>query len=165
MSARKVSVKHLFISPGHNYFGRHGLGSESHEILSQDKIELVAGSGIIDDRFFDYEEDYKGQLTLFDEATYEKVKAEFQLSDLSPSAFRRNVVVQGLDLPSLIGKAFRLGEVELTGSEEAKPCYWMDEACASGVEKFLRGHGGLRCRITKGGTLSKSDLNFELLSQ
>ena len=36
-----------------------------------------------------------------------------------------------------------------------KPCYWMDEACAPGVENFLKGRGGLRCRILRGGVLEK----------
>ena len=58
-------------------------------------------------------------------------------------------------LNKLIGKDFTLGVIELSGSEEAKPCYWMDEACAPGVEKFLRGFGGLRCRIKTSGSLTK----------
>lgn len=163
MSASEVELTHLYLSPGHNYYGRHGKGSEDHEILDRDEIELVAGRGIIDDRFFDYKEDYKGQVTLFDFATYERVMSEFGLVDLQPSAFRRNVVVKGYDLNELIGKDFRLGGVELSGSEEAKPCYWMDEACAPGVEKFLRGFGGLRCRIKLGGTLGKGNQSLELL--
>ncbi len=163
MSAQTAEVTHLFISPGHNYYGRHGKGSEDHEILDREEISLVAGRGVEDDRFFGYKEDYKGQVTLFDHATYERVMSEFELPDLQPSAFRRNVVVVGLDLNDLIGRSFRLGEVELSGSEEAKPCYWMDEACAPGVEKFLRGSGGLRCRITAGGKLSKGTHTLELI--
>jgi len=162
MSAQTAEVTHLFISPGHNYIGRHGKGSEDYEILDREEISLVADRGVEDDRFFDYEEDYKGQVTLFDHATYERVMSEFELPDLQPSAFRRNVVVAGVDLNDLIGRSFRLGEVELSGSEEAKPCYWMDEACAPGVEKFLRGSGGLRCRITAGGKLTKGTLTLEL---
>lgn len=155
MSTLSVELTHLFISPGHNYYGRHGKGSENHEILGREKIECVAGRGLLDDRFFDYKEDYKGQITLFDYSTYERVMREFALPDLQPSAFRRNVVVKGADLNELIGKDFTLGVIELSGSEEAKPCYWMDEACAPGVEKFLRGFGGLRCRIKTSGSLTK----------
>ncbi len=155
MSESAVEVTHLFISSGHNYFGRHGLGSEDHVITDCDELELVAGRGVVNDRFFDYEEDYKGQITLFDHATYVRVKEHFDLPGLEPMAFRRNVVVKGVDLMSLVDERFMLGDIELTGSQEAKPCYWMDEACAPGVEKFLRGYGGLRCRIVTGGMLSK----------
>ncbi|MDB4765100.1 MOSC domain-containing protein [Akkermansiaceae bacterium] len=152
----KSIIHHLFISPGHDYFGRHGKGSEDHPITDHEEIELVAGRGTVNDRFFDYEEDYKGQITFFDYAVYEAVKAEFDLPELDVSAFRRNAVVSGIDLKALIGQTFKIGELEFEGTQEAKPCYWMDEACAPGVEKFLRGQGGLRCRILKGGTLSRS---------
>lgn len=155
MNEWTVEVEHLFVSSGHNYYGRHGKGSEDHEIVDCDEIELVAGQGIKGDRFFDYREDYKGQVTLFDGATFAAVKDVFDLPELPASAFRRNVIVTGVDLNDLIGKHFHLGDLELSGSEEAKPCYWMDEACAPGVENFLKGRGGLRCRILRGGVLEK----------
>lgn len=161
MSERTVEVKHLFISPGHNYFGRHGKGSESHQIIDCDEIELVAGRGITGDRFFDYKRDYKGQVTLFDDATLWAVRKEFGLPELSAVAFRRNVVTSGVALNELIGKTFTLGKVELSGSEEARPCYWMDEACAPGVEEFLKGRGGLRCRIVRGGMLRKGKMTLK----
>lgn len=162
MSDRTVEITHLFVSPGHNYYGRHGKGSENFDIVDQDAIELVAGRGVKNDRFFDYKEDYKGQVTLFDHSVYERVMSEFELPDLLPSAFRRNIVLKGIYLNDLIGNEFSLGGIKLSGSEEAKPCYWMDEACAPGVEKFLRGFGGLRCRIKKGGTLGKGIQELKL---
>ena len=115
----------------------------------------MAGKGIVGDRFYDYKEDYKGQITFFDYAVYKAVKAEFGLPNLDVSAFRRNAVVSEMDLNSLIGETFKIGELEFEGTQEAKPCYWMDEACAPGVEEFLKGRGGLRCRILKGGKLAK----------
>lgn len=148
-------IHHLFISEGHDFFGRHGKGREQHAIVDQHEIELVAGCGIVGDRFFNYKENYKGQITFFDDAIYRAVKEKFDLPELHPSAFRRNVVVAGLDLPSLIGKKFSIGDLEFEGAEESKPCYWMDQACAPGVEEFLKGQGGLRCRILKGGILRK----------
>ena len=96
-------IHHLFISQGHNFYGRHGKGSESHEIVDHEEIELVAGKGIVGDRFYDYKEDYKGQITFFDYAVYKAVKAEFGLPNLDVSAFRRNAVVSEMDLNSLIG--------------------------------------------------------------
>ncbi len=65
------------------------------------------------------------------------------------------MVLSGADLNSLIGKEFRLGGIHLSGSEEARPCYWMDEACAPGTEEFLKGNGGLRCRILSSGVLRR----------
>ena len=85
------------------------------------------------------------------------------LPDLAASAFRRNTLVAGVDLNELIGKRFSIGEVEFEGSEEAKPCYWMDKVCAPGVEEFLRGKGGLRARIRQSGLLQKGDAVLQVV--
>lgn len=159
----QVALKHIFISPGHNYFGQHGKGAMDYPIKEVDGIDCVAGRGIRDDRFFDYKPDYKGQITLFDWAVYERVRDEIVKGDLHPMAFRRNVLVQGVDLNELIDKRFTLGGLELTGSCECSPCYWMDQACAPGTHEFLKGQGGLRARIVKGGSLSLGDCVLEII--
>ena len=163
MQATQVHIKHLYISNGHNYFGRYGMTSLKHEIEEFDQIDLVEGKGIVGDRFFDYEEDYKGQITFFDWAIYERVKYEIVKGDLSPSKFRRNVIVEGIDLNSLIGKRFSLNGIEFTGSCECKPCFWMDEACADGTHEFLKGVGGLRARVLNDGQLNLGDYGLQVL--
>ena len=49
-------IEHLFVSPGHNYFGHHEQPPDTHPILAVDAIECVAGGGIRGDRFFGYRE-------------------------------------------------------------------------------------------------------------
>lgn len=158
-----LAVKHLYVSPSHDFKGRHGQEREANEVRDEEEIELVAGSGIVGDRYFNFKENFKGQITFFDEAVWEDVRETFDLPNLAASAFRRNVVVSGVDLNELIGQHFSLGDLEFTGSEEAKPCYWMDQACKPGVEEFLRGKGGLRCRILKGGKLAKGNCELRIL--
>lgn len=148
-----ITVHALYRAPGHSYKGRHGLGSVENPIEECERFELVAGSGIMGDRYFNHKPDFKGQITFFDQAVYEEVMQEFGVAELHPSAFRRNVLVSGIDLNSLIGKTFSLNGVRFSGSEEAAPCYWMNEACAEGVHQFLMGKGGLRCRILDDGEL------------
>ena len=70
-----------------------------------------------------------------------------------PSVLRRNVLLSGVDLNSLIGRKFRLGGILFEGVEECSPCYWMDEAVGPGANAFLTGRGGLRCRILEDGIL------------
>ncbi len=159
----QVTLKHLYISDGHNYFGRYGKTSLGHLIEERETLEIVAGKGIKDDRFFDYEEDYKGQITFFDYAVYEKVRDEVVKGDLDPSKFRRNVIIDGVDLNSLIGKRFGLNGIEFTGSCECSPCFWMDEACAEGTLEFLVGKGGLRARILHDGELRSGVYELEVL--
>lgn len=158
----KIEIRHLFVSPGHNFIGRHGKEALDHGVEDREEIECVSGSGIVGDRYFDHEQDYKGQITFFDYAAYEAIKDKFDLPEMEASAFRRNAMIAGVDLNELIGKRFTIGEVEFEGSEEAKPCYWMNRACAPGVEEFLRGKGGLRARIRQSGTLRRGAAELEL---
>lgn len=160
-----VTLRHIFISPGHNYYGRHGKGALDYPIEEKQSISCVAGSGIKGDRFFDYKPDYKGQITLFDWAVYERVRDEIVQGELDPRAFRRNVIVEGIDLNELIDKRFTLGDLELTGSCECAPCYWMDQACAPGTHEFLKGRGGLRARIVTGGELALGEQPLEILGE
>lgn len=160
----KVTVKHIYVSSGHNYYGRYGKGSLDYAIEERKEIELVAGKGIVGDRFFDYKPDYRGQITFFDWAVYQKVKNDIlDGADLEPWKFRRNVMVEGVDLNSLIGKKFTINGVEFTGSCECSPCFWMDEAVAEGTEDFLKGRGGLRARILEDGSLTAGEFELEIL--
>ncbi len=149
-----VVIRHIFVSPGHNYYGRHGLPADTHAILPREQVMCRAGRGIEGDRFFDYKEDYKGQITFFAWETYLKIRTELNVPGLQPQAFRRNVLAEGLNLDELIGRRFRLGGIEFEGICEAKPCYWMEQAVAPGAEAWLLGRGGLRAKILSDGMLS-----------
>ena len=158
-----IQIQQIYRSEGHNYYGRYGKGSLNHTHEAHERVELVAGKGIVGDRFFDYKPDYRGQITFFDWAVYKEVENEITKTELDPSKFRRNVLVKGVDLNALIGKRFRIGEVEFTGSCECSPCFWMDEACGEGAEDFLKGRGGLRARILNDGEISVGDFELEVL--
>ncbi len=158
-----VRIHHLITSPGHNYFGRHGLPGGAHPVMEHEEIELVAGKGIPGDRFFSWKDDYKGQLTLIDLAVIEDVRKHAGNEGLPATAFRRNVVLSGVDLDKLIGKIFRLDGNLLEGTEECRPCYWMDRACGKeGTEDLMRGRGGLRCRILQDGRLKLGPVSLEI---
>lgn len=150
-----MRIRHLFVSTGHNYFGRHGQPAGTHAISEVDAVECVAGRGLRGDRFFGYRPDYKGQLTLFSSEVAVALQQALGLKAINLSAFRRNVVTEGLDLNTLIGRRFALQGVELEGTEECRPCYWMDQAVAPGAEDWLKGRGGLRCRILSDGWLRR----------
>ncbi|MGB6221141.1 MOSC domain-containing protein [Haloferula sp.] len=150
-----ATILHLFTSPGHNYFGHHEKPPGTHGIVAHDSIKLMAGRGIPGDRFFDWKNNYKGQLTLLDQQVVDDIRSHAENPNLPADSFRRNVVIEGLDLNSLIGQTFRLNGVRLEGCEECRPCYWMDQACGKpGTEDLMKGRGGLRCRILEDGELS-----------
>lgn len=67
-------------------------------------IECVAGRGVRGDRFFDYKEDHKGQITFFSSEVFQQVCRELGMIRKSPGLTRRNVITLGQDLNLLIGK-------------------------------------------------------------
>ena len=152
-----VKILHLFISPEHNYVGHFGKPAGQTPMVEADLIECVAGSGILGDRFFDHKPDFKGQITFFEIETHRDLCERFHVYDKGPETYRRNVIVEGKDLNEWIGKEFEIQGVRFLGMEEAKPCFWMDEAFSEGAEEALRGKGGLRAKILEGGMLRKED--------
>jgi MOSC domain-containing protein YiiM len=146
-------VKHLYLSPGHNFYGHHDRAPGTHPMIECAELRLHAGRGIEGDRFFDYKPDYKGQITFFSHEVYERLCAQLGVWDKAPSAFRRNVILRGADLPALIGREFTVQGVRFLGTEESAPCYWMNHAFAEGAEAALAGHGGLRAKVLTDGVL------------
>lgn len=148
-------IHHLFISPGHNYFGRHGKPAGDNEIIEVDTIECVAGRGIRGDRFFDWKPDYKGQITFFSRENLLRLWDELAISHAgrNPSVTRRNVIVGGLELDALIGAEFEIQGVRFLGTEECRPCYWMNSAIHPAAEEWMQGRGGLRAKILSDGWL------------
>ena len=149
----RIRIKHLYISGGHNYFGHHGRPASTHGIVECSEIRCVTGQGIEGDRFFDFKANYKGQITFFSEEVYEDLCQALGVFSKDPSVFRRNVITSGVDLNDLIGQEFEIQGVRFAGTEESRPCYWMDQAFAPGAEEALRGRGGLRARILTDGVL------------
>lgn len=150
-------VRNLFISPGHNYRGHHGGTAGEHEIVEVDAIECIAGRGIVGDRYFDYQPDFKGQITFFQWEHLEAMWNELAVpaDHRIPSATRRNVITEGMELTSLIGKEFAIQGVRFLGTEECRPCYWMNGAIHPQAEEWMHGRGGLRAKILQSGRLTR----------
>jgi MOSC domain-containing protein YiiM len=148
-------IRHLFISPGHNFFGHHGQPPGSHPMIEVPRVECVMNLGLRGDRFFAYKPDYKGQMTFF---RYEDLTAMWDELAVPPGkrkpcATRRNVLVEGVDLQSLIGCEFELQGIRFLGTEECRPCYWMNGAIHPEAEAWMGGRGGLRAKILTNGWL------------
>jgi len=159
-----ADIVHLYLSPGHNFFGHFGQTPGGHATIEQHNVECVAGRGLRGDRFFDHKENYKGQVTFFAHEAYEELSRSFDVTDRPPSVFRRNIVTRGLDLNELIGHQFLLDGVHFEGVEECRPCIWMDQAFAPGANHALEGRGGLRARILSNGWLKRGvSIPWEIL--
>src|SRR4029077_20660027 len=100
-------------------------------------IECAAGRGIRGDRYFDFKEDYKGQITFFSLEVFDELCGALRVQGCSPSLVRRNVFTCHVDLNKLIEKDFEVQGVRFHGTEESRPCDWMDRAIAPGARNFL----------------------------
>jgi MOSC domain-containing protein YiiM len=161
--ALDATLSQIYISPGHNYFGHHGKPAGEDPIVAVESINCVAGSGIEGDRFFDFKPDYKGQITFFSWDDFEAIKADLNVPALSAGAFRRNVLLSGVDWNELVGCRFEIQGVLFEGTGEAKPCYWMNQAIAPGAEEWLKGRGGLRAKILRDGPLSVGPAELKIV--
>ena len=152
-----IRVRHLFISPGHNYVGHHGQAAGQHPIIEVDRVECVAGQGLRGDRFFAHKPDFKGQITFFAHEVFEQLRVELGLPpEMTVAGTRRNVITEGADLATCIGGEFELQGVRFLGTEECRPCYWMNDAFRHAeAEAWLAGRGGLRARILSDGILRR----------
>lgn len=148
-----MKLLHVYISEEHNFVGHHGQAAGTCPVREVAQIECVAGRGIRGDRYFDHQEDYKGQITFFTNEAYEELCRRLNIRDKPSSVFRRNVITQGVDLNTLIGQEFEVQGVRFFGTEESRPCHWMDYAFGEGAREALKGNGGLRAKILSNGTL------------
>ena len=148
-----IRIQHLYISPAHNFFGHNGLPPGEHVMVAQDEVMCLAGRGIEGDRFLDFKRNYKGQITFFNGEIHAELCTRFRATETPPSVYRRNVIILGVDLNSLIGCEFEVQGIRFLGMAECTPCHWMDAAFQPGTEEALRNRGGLRAKILTTGTL------------
>lgn len=148
-------LRHIYISKGHDYWGRQGAGRLQNGITEVTEIECIAGMGLKGDRYYGKRPNYKGQVTFLDLQTVEEIRRLFKLSRLPASVFRRNLIVEGLNLRALLGKRFVFQGICFEGSQECTPCHWMDRVVAPGTEAFMKEEfrGGLRARVLECGVL------------
>ncbi len=60
-----VQIEQIFISSEHNFVGHYGQPPGTSPLIERERIQCVAGKGLLGDRYFNHREDYKGQITFF----------------------------------------------------------------------------------------------------
>jgi hypothetical protein len=150
-----ILIHHLFISPGHNYFGRPKFEAGDHLTFDVDAVEVRAGQGLVGDRFFGKGERFDGHVTFFAWEIFQALCAELSAPEALVDALRRNVVIEGVPLNGLIGHEFAIDGVRFFGAKHCAPCRWMEAQVALGALRFLRGRGGLRAQALSDGVLRR----------
>lgn len=76
---------------------------------------------------------------------------------LGSAQARRNIVTRGVDLGALVGRRFRIGDVECLGQRPCEPCAHLERLTSPGVLRGLIHRGGLRADILSDGTITVGD--------
>jgi MOSC domain-containing protein YiiM len=121
------------------------------ELWAVESVRAVARKGLEGDRHFHDEDAKPGQaLTLVEAEVVEEL-------GLPPGATRRQVTVRGVNLNELVGKRFRVGEVECYGVELCEPCAHLESMIRPGIIKGLVHRAGINADILTDGTISVGD--------
>src|SRR5262249_34012200 len=156
-------IERIFIATTHNFVGHHGKAPGDTPMTELEEIECVAGRGLRGDRDFDHKPGYKGHATFFSQETLDRLGDKPQVQQGHPSVVRRNIIVRDVNVNDLIGRVFEIQGVRFEGTEECRPCYWMDHAVGEGAEKAMRGFGGLRVKILSDGVIRKGSGELKML--
>jgi len=126
------------------------------ELWTVDSVQAVAGKGLEGDRHFHPDGAPPGQaLTLVAAESVEDV-------GLRPGETRRQVTVRGVDVNALVGKRFRVGDVECFGVELCEPCAHLEKMTRPGIIRDLAHRAGINADILVGGVIRVGDQLVEL---
>ena len=123
----------------------------SDALAPVDSVAAIAGKGLKGDRqFFSDGAEPGDALTLIEAEALEDV-------GLTGTQSRRQVVVRGVRLNDLVGKRFRVGDVECVGVRLCEPCLHLQQLTRPGIIKDLIHRGGLNADILTDGQISVGD--------
>jgi MOSC domain-containing protein YiiM len=111
----------------------------------------VGARGIVGDRYAD-----AGDITLIEAEALEAFTDETGLP-LSHEESRRQVLTRGIRLNDLVGKRFRVGEVEVVGRELCEPCSHLQSMTRDGVLRGMVHRAGLNADIVTPGRIAVGD--------
>ncbi len=86
-----------------------------------------------------------------------EVLDSLSLPDGNPIAYpdaRRNIVTRGIDLNALVGRRFRIGNVECLGQRLCEPCSHLERLTTKRILRALIHRGGLRADVLSDGEIT-----------
>lgn len=132
------------------------IGPERELPAPVDRVRALAGKGLEGNRYF-YDEAPPGRaLTLIAAEAIEDFRAESGIP-LTAAESRRNVLVRGIDVNALVGKRFKVGEVECLGVELCEPCAHLESVTHPGVLRGMVHRAGLNADILTDGEIAVGD--------
>jgi MOSC domain-containing protein YiiM len=127
------------------------ISAEKHALPQPVDDVTVSDGGMEGDRYFG-----RGDITLVEAEALEGLREDTGI-ELSPAEVRRQVLTRGVSLNDLLGKRFRVGEVEAVGVEWCEPCNHLQSMTYPGVLRGLVHRGGLRADVVSPGRIAVGD--------
>ena len=120
-------------------------------LASVESVNAVAGKGLEGDRAFKAAGAKPGQaLTLVEAENVEDV-------GLAAGGTRRQLTVRGVRLNDLVGKKFKVGDVECYAVELCEPCEHLQSMTRPGIIKDLLHRAGINADILTDGVICVGD--------
>ena len=139
----------------------------SFEMEELQEAELVAGKGIVGDRYYLGKGTYSPkpdcrEVTLIEQEALDALAwndppMQDEKIFVAPEEHRRNLTVSGVPLNHLVGFRFQVGECILSGGRLNFPCEYLAELLERPVFLPLYNRSGLNCWIEKGGVIRPGD--------
>lgn len=140
------------------------VNKKGEDPISVPTANAIEGKGLDGDRYANLEGSFsrfdgkRRHLSIIAKETIEKVRDEHNLT-LPPGHHRRNVVVEGIELNSLLGKTLQLGDIRVRVDSPCAPCAYLEKKTQPGVLSAFKAAGGagVRAEILESGTISVGD--------
>jgi MOSC domain-containing protein YiiM len=128
-----------------------------------ERVAAHAGKGLAGNRYFyaDGRAPAGRGITLIAAEALDAYEAETG-NRLSAAESRRNVLVRGVDVNGLVGKRFRVGDVECEGVELCEPCSTLESMTHPGVIKGMVHRAGLNADVVSDGEIAVGDAVAEV---
>ncbi len=122
-----------------------------------ERVAAHAGKGLDGNRYYYARGAPPGRaLTLIAAEAIEAFTQETGIP-LAADESRRNVLTRGIDVNALVGKRFRIGDVECEGVELCEPCTHLQKMTRPGVLKGMVHRAGLNADILTDGEIAVGD--------
>lgn len=144
-----MNIERIFIGP-----------PSGGALEERERVTVVAGKGIVGDRYFYRHEEPGQNITLIEAEEIEAFFAE-QGRPCDLSSTRRNLVTRGVRVSELIGREFTIGGVRLRGVALCEPCMGLGRILegpgitpAGVVKRFLH-RAGIRADVLTDGVIER----------
>jgi len=131
-------------------------------MVALSRVRATAFVGLEGDRyaagigFWSPNEAVDRSITLVEAEEIERLADEAGIH-LDPGETRRNVTTRGIRLNDLVGRRFRIGDVECLATRLCEPCLYLTDLIGKPILRPLVHRAGLRARILNYGEIAVGD--------